>query len=394
MSHLFFSQTGTKIVRIISVKFLRSLRCDRVYPIACLLLSIGLTGCTPEAKLDADPDAQFKLKNTHGMEVRLASYGARIISIKVPDRNGTMTDVVLGFNIVEPYRTSVKKPYLGATLGRYAGRIANGRFTLDGVEHVLAKNSVPNHNHGGVTGFDKVVWDAKQFRNGVQFDYTSPDGEEGYPGTLKARVTYTLTDANELIIDYRATTDRATPVNLSNHTYFNLAGEGSDTVLNHELMIDAEEMLAIEKTSVPTGKIASVAGTPFDFRMSKPVGRDIDQTNEQLANGSGYDHTFVLNPKKEVKKPAATLYEKTSGRKMQVFTDQPGLQLYTANFLDGSLNGKSGKPYLKRSSLCLETQHFPDSPNQSRFPNTILRPGETYQTRTIYQFSVSNPAGE
>ena len=394
MSPLFFSQTGTKIVRIISVKFLRSLRCDRVYPIACLLLSIGLTGCTPEAKPDADPDAQFNLKNAHGMEVRLASYGARITSIKVPDRNGAMVDVVLGFNTVEPYRSSVKKPYLGATLGRYAGRIANGRFTLDGVEHVLAKNNGPNHNHGGVTGFDKVVWNAKQLRNGVQFDYTSPDGEEGYPGTLKARVTYTLTDANELIIDYRATTARATPINLSNHTYFNLAGEGSDTVLDHELMIDAEEMLPIDKTSVPTGKIASVAGTPFDFRMSKPVGRDIDQTNEQLAHGSGYDHTFVLNSKKGAKKPAATLYEKTSGRKLEVFTDQPGLQLYTANFLDGSLNGKSGKPYMKRSSLCLETQHFPDSPNQPQFPNTILRPGETYQTRTIYQFSVSDSAGE
>ena len=328
------------------------------------------------------------------MEVRLASYGARITSIKVPDRNGAMADVVLGFDTVEPYRSSVKKPYLGATLGRYAGRIANGRFTLDGVEHALAQNSGPNHNHGGVTGFDKVVWNAKQLRNGVQFDYTSPDGEEGYPGTLKARVTYTLTNANELIIDYRATTDRATPVNLSNHTYFNLAGEGLDTVLDHELMIDAEEMLAIDKTSVPTGKITSVAGTPFDFRHSKPVGRDINQTNEQLANGSGYDHTFVLNPKKGAKKPAASLYEKTSGRKIQVFTDQPGLQLYTANFLDGSLNGKSGKPYMKRSSLCLETQHFPDSPNQSSFPNTILRPGETYQTRTIYQFSVSDSAGE
>jgi len=353
-----------------------------------LLLSIGLTGCTPEAKHDADPDAQFNLKNAHGMEVRLASFGARISSIKVPDRNGAMADVVLGFDTVEPYRSSVKKPYLGATLGRYAGRIAHGRFTLDGVEHVLAQNNGPNHNHGGVTGFDKVVWDAKQLRNGVQFDYSSPDGEEGYPGTLKARVTYTLTDANDLIIDYRATADRATPVNLSNHTYFNLAGEGSDTVLNHELMIDAEEMLAIDKTSVPTGKIASVAGTPFDFRISKPVGRDINQTNEQLANGSGYDHTFVLNPKKGAKKPAATLHEKTSGRKLEVFTDQPGLQLYTANFLDGSLKGKSGKPYMKRSSLCLETQHFPDSPNQSRFPNTILRPGETYQTRTIYQFSV------
>ena len=362
--------------------------------LACLVVSTALTPAHSVPSVVHDPDAQFKLKNAHGMEVRLASYGARITSIKVPDRNGAMEDVVLGFDTVEPYRSSVKKPYLGATLGRYAGRIADGRFTLDGIEHVLAQNSAPNHNHGGVTGFDKVVWEAKQLRNGVQFDYTSPDKEEGYPGTLKARVTYTLTDANELIIDYRAATDRATPVNLSNHTYFNLAGEGSATVLDHELMIDAEEMLSIGKTSIPTGKIASVAGTPFDFRHPKPVGRDINQPNEQLANGSGYDHTFILNPKKEVKKPAATLYEKTSGRKMQVFTDQPGLQLYTANFLDGSLNGKSGKPYMKRGSLCLETQHFPDSPNQPRFPNTILRPGETYQTRTIYQFSVSDSAGE
>lgn len=362
--------------------------------LACLVFSTALMPGHSGPQVVHDPDAQFNLKNAHGMEVRLASYGARITSIKVPDLNGVMADIVLGFDTAEAYRSSVKKPYLGATLGRYAGRIADGRFTLDGVEHVLAKNNGPNHNHGGVTGFDKVVWDAKQLRNGVQFDYTSPDGEEGYPGTLKARVTYTLTDGNELIIDYRATTDQPTPVNLSNHTYFNLAGEGSNTVLNHELMIDAEEMLAIGKTSVPTGKIASVAGTPFDFRHPKPVGRDINQTNEQLANGNGYDHTFVLNPKKGVKKPAATLYEKTSGRKLQVFTDQPGLQLYTANFLDGSLNGKSGKPYLNRSSLCLETQHFPDSPNQPHFPNTILRPGEIYQTQTTYQFSVSNSAGK
>ena len=369
-------------------KLLRRPMGRQVCLLACLVFSTALMPGHSGPQVVHDPDAQFKLKNARGMEVHLASYGARITSIKVPDRNGAMADVVLGFDTVEPYRSSVKKPYLGATLGRYAGRIANGRFTLDGVEHLLAKNSGPNHNHGGFTGFDKVVWNAKQLRSGVQFDYTSPDGEEGYPGTLKARVTYTLTDTNELIIDYRATTDRATPVNLSNHTYFNLAGEGSDTVFDHELMIDAEAMLAIDKTSVPTGKIVSVAGTPFDFRISKPVGRDIDQTNEQLANGSGYDHTFVLNSKKGAKKPAATLYEKTSGRKLVVFTDQPGLQLYTANFLDGSLNGKSGKPYMKRGSLCLETQHFPDSPNQPKFPNTILRPGETYQTKTIYQFSV------
>jgi aldose 1-epimerase len=335
------------------------------------------------------------LKNVNGMEVRLASYGARITSIKVPDRNGKFADVVLGFDTIEPYRTSVKKPYLGVTLGRYAGRIAHGRFTLDGVEHVLAQNNGPNHSHGGVTGFDKVVWEAKQIPNGVEFHRTSPDGEEGYPGSLDVRVTYTLTDQDELIIEYKATTDRATPVNLSNHSYFNLAGEGSETVLDHELMINADEMLPIDNTSIPSGKIVPVADTPFDFRQPKKIGLDIDQANEQLAHGNGYDHTFVLHPNTGGSpEPAATLYERNSGRMLQVFTDQPGLQLYTANFLDGSLIGKSGKPYLKRSSLCLETQHFPDSPNQPRFPNTILRPGEIYQTRTTYKFSVSDSAGE
>ena len=366
----------------------------RAYLIAHLLIAIALTGAHLEANPTADPDAQFDLKNAKGMEVRLVAYGARITSIKVPDRHGDFADVVLGFDTVETYRSSLKKPYLGVTLGRYAGRIANGRFTLDGVEHVLAKNNGPNHNHGGLIGFDKVVWDAKQIENSVAFHRTSPAGEEGYPGNLDVCVTYTLTDKNELIIDYRATTDRATPVNLSNHSYFNLAGEGSQTVLLHDLKINADAMLPIDKTSVPTGKIAPVADTPFDFRQPKPVGRDIDQPNEQLANGSGYDHTFVLNPRKAGSMPVATLYEKTSGRMMKVFTDQPGLQLYTANFLDGSLTGKSGRPYARQSALCLETQHFPDSPNQSQFPNTILWPGETYQSRTTYEFTVSDSFGE
>ena len=366
----------------------------RAYLIAHLLIAIALTGAHLEANPTADPDAQFDLKNAKGMEVRLVAYGARITSIKVPDRHGDFADVVLGFDTVETYRSSLKKPYLGVTLGRYAGRIANGRFTLDGVEHVLAKNSGPNHNHGGLIGFDKVVWDAKQIENSVAFHRTSPAGEEGYPGNLDVCVTYTLTDKNELIIDYRATTDRATPVNLSNHSYFNLAGEGSQTVLLHDLKINADAMLPIDKTSVPTGKIVPVADTPFDFRQPKPVGRDIDPPNEQLANGSGYDHTFVLNPRKAGSMPVATLYEKTSGRMMKVFTDQPGLQLYTANFLDGSLIGKSGRPYARQSALCLETQHFPDSPNQSQFPNTFLRPGETYQSRTTYQFTVSDSFGE
>lgn len=362
----------------------------RAYLIARLLIAIALSGTRLEANQTADPDAQFDLKNAKGMEVRVAAFGARITSIKVPDRNGDFADVVLGFDTVEPYRSSPKKPYLGVTLGRYAGRIANGRFTLDGIEHVLAKNSGPNHNHGGIIGFDKVVWDAKQTGNSVAFSRTSPSGEEGYPGNLDVCVTYTLTAKNELIIDYWATTDRATPVNLSNHSYFNLAGEGAETVLLHDLKIHADAMLPIDKNSVPSGEIVPVANTPFDFRQPKPVGLDIDQPNEQLANGSGYDHTFVLKPQKADSVPAAILYEKTSGRMMRVFTDQPGLQLYTANFLDGSLTGKSGRPYARQSALCLETQHFPDSPNQSQFPNTILQPGETYQSRTTYQFTVSD----
>lgn len=356
--------------------------------------TVLLAGCASAEKAESDPNAQFTLKNANGMEVRLAAYGARITSLKVPDRAGALADVVLGYDAVDSYRTAEKKPYLGVTLGRYAGRIAGGKFTLDGTDYELAKNNGPNHNHGGTIGFDKVLWNATQTPNSVRFHYLSPAGEEGYPGNLDASVTYTLTEQNELIIDYHATTDRATPVNLSNHSYFNLAGEGIESVLDHELVIHADRMLPIDATSVPTGEIVPVANTPFDFRQPKHVGQDIDQQNEQLTHGSGYDHTFVLN-----KKPgaplqlAATLYEKTSGRLMKVFTEEPGLQLYTANFLNGSLIGKSGRPYVKRGSLCLETQHFPDSPNRPGFPNTILRPGQSYKTRTIYQFSVSDRNG-
>ena len=356
-----------------------------LFLVSCLLLTYA----------DADPNAQFTLKNANGMEVRLAAYGARITALKVPDRVGVSADVVLGHDAVDSYRTSEKKPYLGVTLGRYAGRIANGNFTLDGVTHELAKNNGPNHNHGGLIGFDKVLWNATPAPDHVRFDYRSPAGEEGYPGNLDVSVTYTLTGENELIIDYYATTDRATPVNLSNHSYFNLAGEGTESVLDHELVIHADRMLPIDATSVPTGEIVPVANTPFDFRQPKRVGQEIDQHNEQLTYGSGYDHTFVLNEKAGAPlQLAATLYEKTSGRMMKVFTEEPGLQLYTANFLNGSLIGKSGRPYVKRGALCLETQHFPDSPNQPEFPNTILRPGQSYKTRTIYQFSVSDRIGD
>lgn len=336
------------------------------------------------------PDGQYSLINKNKMEVRLATYGACVTSLKVPDREGNISDVALGYDSVESYKSALKKPYFGAVVGRYAGRIAKGEFTLDGIAYTLKQNREPNHMHGGVIGFDKVLWSAKNIPHGVQFDYLSPDGEEGYPGNLKVTVIYSLTDKNELIIDYQAITDKATPLNLSNHTYFNLEGEGSATVLDHDLIINADKILAINATSIPTGELIAVKNTPFDFQKAKKVGRDINEKNEQLTNGSGYDHCYVLH-KREANAPelAATLFDKKSGRKLQVFTDQPGLQFYTANFLNGTLIGKSGRPYNARSALCLETQHFPDSPNQKQFPNTILRPGEVFKSRTIYQFSTS-----
>jgi aldose 1-epimerase len=343
-----------------------------------------LAGCSTVTVSEFSADGQCSLKNRNDMEVTLATYGARITSIKVPDRNGDFADVVLGYDAIESYKTATKKPYFGCVLGRNAGRIAKGKFELDGVQYTLACNNGPNHNHGGVIGFDKVEWSAERLDSSVRFSYGSREGEEGYPGNLNVTVTYTLTDDNELQIDYHATTDKATPVNLSNHSYFNLAGEGAPTVLDHELMIDADAMTPIDDSSVPTGKIVPVVGTPFDFRTAKSVGRDIDQENGQLKNGSGYDHNFVLNGDNV----AATLYDPLSGRLMEVLTDQPGIQLYTANFLKGGLTGKSGRPYQRRSALCLETQHFADSPNKPDFPSTILRPGEEYKTQTIYRFSV------
>ncbi|VGO18722.1 aldose epimerase family protein [Pontiella sulfatireligans] len=350
-----------------------------------VVVAVLFSGCSSTRVEVIDSGQQYTLKNNNDMKVRLACYGARITSLKVPDRNGNIADVVLGYDDVELYKTAVKKPYFGCVLGRNAGRIARGRFSLDGVEHQLACNNGPNHNHGGIIGFDKMEWQAEPFKNGVCFSRCSPDGEEGYPGNLNVAVTYTLTDDNVLIIDYRATTDEATPVNLSNHSYFNLAGEGANTVLDHELSIHADAMTPIDETSIPTGAVVPVSGTPFDFRQGKPVGRDINQDNEQLKFGNGYDHCFVLNKDVEV---AATLYDPSSGRLMEVLTQEPGIQLYTANFLNGTLIGKSGRPYLRRSALCLETQHFPDSPNKPQFPVTIVRPGKDYQSRTIYRFSI------
>jgi aldose 1-epimerase len=354
-------------------------------------LAVSLLGCTSVKVADFDSIKLYTLENKAGMEVKITNYGAIVTSIKVPDRNGKLADIVLGYNDVSDYMNAVDKPYFGAIVGRYGNRIAKGKFTLDGEEYDLATNNGENHLHGGVIGFDKVVWNAEVVGgNAVRFTYLAKDTEEGYPGNLSVAVTYTLTDDNELEIDYRATTDKATPVNLTNHTYFNLKGEGEGTILEHELMINAKGFTPVDKGLIPTGKIVPVAGTPFDFTTAKPIGRDVGQENQQLEFGLGYDHNFVLDKggREGEMTLAATVYEPASGRFMEVFTEEPGVQFYCGNFLDGRLKGKSGKTYVHRGGFCLETQHYPDSPNQPQFPNTILRPGEVYETRTVYRFSV------
>lgn len=338
----------------------------------------------------------YTLRNPSGMEVRVMDYGGIIVSLSVPDRMGRFGDVVLGFDSLPPYETL--SPYFGALIGRYANRIAHGRFTLDGQTYTLATNDGPNHLHGGVRGFDKRVWDAEPFegadRRGLVLRYTSPAGEEGYPGTLHVTVTYTLTDDDRLSFDYEATTDQATPVNLTQHSYFNLAGAGSGDILGHIVTINADSFTPIDSTLIPTGEIRSVAGTPFDFRTPTAIGARIDQPDPQLRYAHGYDHNFVLNrpPGDTALTLAARVYEPTSGRVMEIYTDQPGLQFYSGNFLDGTLHGKGGVVYPFRSGFCMETQHFPDSPNHPDFPSTILRPGQVYHTRSVYRFTTQATA--
>ncbi len=350
-----------------------------------------VTRAASKASVDGKPIDVFTLTNSHGIELQAMSYGGIILSLKVPDRTGKPADIVLGFDTPEGYLKNPPPPYFGAIVGRYGNRIAKGKFTIDGHNYSLATNNGPNALHGGNKGFDKVVWtgEPKQTADSasVVFTRTSPDGEEGYPGALAARVTYTLTDKNELIVEYHATTDKPTPVNLTQHSYFNLAGEGSGDILGHELTINADRYTPVDDTLIPTGELAAVDGTPFDFRKPTPIGARIGQDNPQLKNGKGYDHNWVLNRSGAGLQLAARLTDPKSGRTMEVRTTEPGLQFYSGNFLDGTITGKAGHVYAFRGGLCLETQHYPDSPNHANFPSAILRPGQTYDSKTVFTFS-------
>ena len=352
----------------------------------------GKSGVTraPFGKLpDGTAIESFTLRNAHGIEVRAITYGAIIVSLRVPDRAGKFDDVVLGHDDLAGYLD--KPAYFGSVVGRYGNRIAKGRFTLDGKTYTLATNNGPNHLHGGVKGFDKVVWKGEPAAAGgasVTFSYTSRDGEEGYPGTLAARVTYTLSDKGELTFEYSATSDKATPINLTQHSYFNLGTPGSD-ILGHELTLDADRFTPVDPTLIPTGQLAPVSGTPFDFRKPTAIGARIAQDDEQLKRGGGYDHNFVLSGAGEGLRRAGLLADPKTGRTMEILTTEPGVQFYSGNFLDGTIKGKGGVVYKHRSGLCLETQHFPDSPNQPSFPSTILRPGKEYRSKTVLVFGVS-----
>ena len=349
----------------------------------------------PFGSVGGQPAQLFTLTNRHGIEIRLTNYGGIITALRTPDRTGRLDDIVLGYDDLAGYLRD--SPYFGAIVGRYGNRIARGRFTLDGTTYHLATNNGPNSLHGGVRGFDKVVWDAKPFQNadgvGVALDYTSADMEEGFPGTLRSHVTYTLTDDDRLIVDYRATTDKATPVNLTQHTYWNLVGGAQRDILGHLLTINADSMTPVDSTLITTGDIVPVAGTPFDFRVSTPIGARVDQRqNTQIRYGNGYDHNFVLNRDgiaADALVRAAHVIEPSSGRTLDIYTTEPGLQFYSGNFLDGSITGKGGSVYHFRYGLALETQHYPDSPNHPNFPSTILRPGQQYHTQTVFHFGVT-----
>jgi aldose 1-epimerase len=359
----------------------------------------GKAGKQAKAVLDIDvaafgktPEGQevklYTLRNVNGAGAKIMTYGATVVSLEMPDGQGRMDDIVLGYDNLDGYLKA--SPYFGAIVGRYGNRIGKGTFTLDGVAYSLARNDKENHLHGGIKGFDKVVWSDKPVWKsnavGVELTYLSKDGEEGYPGNLTSTVTYLLTNKNELRVEYIATTDKATPVNLTHHGYFNLTG-GERDILAHELMLNANKFTPVDTGLIPTGELQSVKDTPMDFTKETPIGARIEADFEQLQAGGGYDHNWVLNRTGDGLILAARVVEPTTGRVMEVYTTEPGIQFYAGNFLDGTITGKEGKVYKHRWGFCLETQHYPDSPNKPNFPSTILRPGDTYKTTTVYRFS-------
>jgi aldose 1-epimerase len=345
---------------------------------------------SPFGQADGKPVTLYTLRNAKGAEVKIMNYGGLVQSLRMPDRNGKMDDIVLGYDNLEGYLKET--PYFGALVGRYGNRIARGKFTLDGQTYTLATNNYPNALHGGLKGFDKVVWTAKPMETkdgpSLQLTYLSKDGEEGYPGNLSVMATYTLTEDNGLRLQYTATTDKATVLNLTHHSYFNLAGQGHGDILGHEVYINSDKTTPVDKTLITTGEYAAVAGTPFDFRKPTAIGARINDPDTQLQYGPGYDHNWVIN------KPAgqfglmARVSEPTTGRVMEVWSDEPGLQFYAGNFLDGTITGKGGAVYQRRTGFCMEPQHYPDSPNKPNFPSVVLRPGETFHNTILYKFSV------
>jgi aldose 1-epimerase len=341
-------------------------------------------GKTPEGT----PVELFTLRNRNGCEARITNYGGIVVSLHVPDRSGALADVVLGYETLDGYLKA--SPYFGCIVGRYGNRIADARCTLDGKTYTLAANDGPNSLHGGVCGFDKVVWAAKVIPGeeapALELRYTSPDGEEGFPGTLAVRAVYSLGDDNALRLSFEATTDKATVCNLTHHSYFNLAGQGNGDILGHEMMIAGAHITPVDATLIPTGELLPVAGTPFDFTRPRPIGERIDQEEEQLAFAGGYDHNWVLDKPAGALGLAARVTEPASGRVLECWTTEPGVQFYAGNFLDGTIVGKGGQVYRRCYGLCLEPQHFPDSPNQPRFPTVVLRPGQVYRSAMEYRF--------
>jgi aldose 1-epimerase len=359
----------------------------------CTFMSHSPQGSITESNFGKLPDGTpielYTLRNSHGMEATIMTYGGIVTSLKVPDKNGKFDDVVLGYDNLDGYLKS--SPYFGALIGRYGNRIAKGKFSLDGVEYTLATNNTPNALHGGLKGFDKVVWTARPLptANGPSLilTYVSRNGEEGYPGNLLVTAVYSLTENNALRIDFNATTDQKTVVNLTHHSYFNLAGGGD--ILGHVVYINADRFTPVDSTLIPTGELRPVAGTPFDFRTPTAIGARVgDTNNEQIVFGGGYDHNWVLNKQTNDLSLAASIYEPTTGRTMEVWGTSPGLQFYSGNFLDGTLTGKGGKVYQFRNGFCFEPQHYPDSPNHPAFPTTELKPGEVYENTIIYKFGV------